>query len=184
MRRTRTAVIVVLVGCAPGHAIPNAVGPECPAVTPRADSIRFVQSAALVGVFRLVLVLASTPRAQGEYSASLSTLDLTLADSAQRAESRLRSIGHAPRRELRLVGAQRNSANERETAVEVDGPLLYVGCRDCMDASPTVLRIVSADDRGFFGTWHDYQTGIGRLFDECTGKPSPDPAGYFCAWRQ
>jgi hypothetical protein len=184
MRRTRMAVILVLAGCAPGHAITNTVRPECPTVTPRADSIRFVPSASLVGVFRLVLVLASTPQARGESSASFSTLDLMLVDSAQRAESRLRSLGHAPRRELRLVGAQRDSANERKASVEVDGPLLYIGCRDCMDASPTVLQIDGADDRGFFGTWHDNQTGIGRLFDERTGKPSPDPAGYFCAWRQ
>jgi hypothetical protein len=184
MRRTRFAVIVALSGCAPSHATANAVGPACPAVSQHADSIRFVPSAALVGVFRLVLVLTSARQTRGVYTTSLSTLDLSLADSARRAESRLRGLGHAPRRELRLVGVQRDSGNERDAAVEVDGPLLYVGCRDCLDASPTVLRIVRADDRGFFGTWHNYQMGIGRLFDERTGKPSPDPAGYFCAWRQ
>jgi hypothetical protein len=71
----------------------------------------------------------------------------------------------------------------RAAEAQIDGSLLYLGCRDCMDASPMVLRIIEVDERGFFGSWRDYQTGIGRLFDERTGEPLPDPAGYFCAWR-
>ena len=35
---------------------------------------------------------------------------------------------------------------------------------------------------GFAGTWHDPQTGIGRVVDK-TGGELPDPEGYFCASR-
>jgi hypothetical protein len=184
MRRARLAIIVVLSACASRRTTATRALASCQKVTSRSTESRFRSSAALAGTFRLVLVRTSEPVDHSDNVFRASTHVLTLADSAQRAASRVRGLGHAPRADLRLLGEWRNSPSERATEAEIDGSLLYLGCRDCMDASPTVLRIIEVDERGFFGTWRNYQTGIGRLLDKSTGDPLPDPAGYFCAWRR
>ena len=44
------------------------------------------------------------------------------------------------------------------------------------------MAIRGVNSRGFYGSWHDYQTGIGRAVG-ADGKPAPDPQGYYCATR-
>jgi hypothetical protein len=110
----------------------------------------------------------------------VTTLLLTAPDSAALSNAARRSLGHSPRRDLRLVGTWRSSDDRRADSAEWDAGTLYLGCRDCLDASPDQLRIEALSAGEFRGSWVNDQTGIGRRFDS-TGKALPDPAGYFCA---
>ena len=69
----------------------------------------------------------------------------------------------------------------RDTAV-VGGGVLFVGCRECMDASPTHYRIEAAGPAGFWGRWENYQTG-GIVAVDARGRRLSNPSGYFCALR-
>jgi len=106
-----------------------------------------------------------------------------MATPDERKEALLEGIGRMPR-QLALVGEYHFSPEYRPMPVESDrdSGILYVGCRACLDASPWHLYIAAVSDGGFWGLWRDYQTGIGRAFDEA-GHPLPDPAGLFCAKR-
>jgi hypothetical protein len=137
----------------------------------------------LAGSFRLVEVLTSFGTDSTELHASRLDLTLALADSVTVADSRMRRLGHRPRADLRLTGSVRWPSIERPDTAEVDGLTLYLGCRDCLDASPDVLTITHVSPRGFWGRWENRQTGIGRAADARTGEWLPNPAGYFCAWR-
>jgi hypothetical protein len=77
---------------------------------------------------------------------------------------------------------QRDTALTLNSVAEVDRSTLYIGCRDCTDSSPTHYRIRGVTPGGFWGTWADYQTGIGVLVDS-SGKRLPNPEGYYCARR-
>ena len=111
------------------------------------------------------------------------TLTLNATDSARRVQATKRRIGLFPRKDLQLEGsATPGSGGVRSQPAEVDAGIIYLGCRDCNDASPAVLRVHAISDAGFWGTWRDYQTGIGYVVDRA-GKRAPDPSGYFCAIR-
>ena len=138
------------------------------------------QAALMTGTFRLVLVTTSYP-GFGTPVDSGWTLTLNTPDSAQRAQARERTVGHSPRQHLQLLGSIATAGTPVQPA-ELENGVLYLGCRDCNDASPLTLRLAEVSVAGFRGTWRDYQTGIGRVFDS-SGKPAPDPAGYFCAVR-
>jgi hypothetical protein len=92
-------------------------------------------------------------------------------------------MGRRARRDLRLIGVLEWGPDKRHDAAEWDAGTLYLGCRDCTDASPDRLHIDAVSDRGFWGTWVNDQSGIARLMDD-EGKPAPNPAGYFCAVRR
>jgi hypothetical protein len=81
-----------------------------------------------------------------------------------------------------LLGEWHWSAQYPAERAEWDAGTLYLGCRDCLDASPDHLRIESIVSTGFVGTWVNNQTGIARVVDD-KGKTLPNPAGYLCAVR-
>jgi hypothetical protein len=66
---------------------------------------------------------------------------------------------------------------------EVDDGVLYLGCRDCADASPDVLQVRRVSAAGFWGPWRNFQSGIGIAVD-ASGARLPDPVGLFCAIRR
>jgi len=137
------------------------------------------QIASLVGRFSLTQVITSFPASE-QPSPERTTVELHRPDSVTRAATARRLIGRP--KNLQLVGTLGDKGHSLAGAVKVDAGTLFIGCRDCNDASPDHLKISAISDRGFWGTWVDYQTGIGRVFGK-DGKPLPDPAGYFCALR-
>jgi hypothetical protein len=152
--------------------------------TPRADAhlYRAESRSELAGTFRLVLISASKQRSTDKSPPVEATLTLSLVDSAERAIAATRRLGYRQRVDLQLVGTSRWMAANVTEPAEVDAATLLIGCRDCTDASPAVMGIRGVTPRGFFGTWHDYQTGIGRVIGS-DGKPGADPQGYYCATR-
>ena len=149
-----------------------------PGATPFSDSL----AGQLRGAFRLFVVTTTSP-GSGPIVDSGWTLNLSAVDSARRAQSIQRRIGFLPRKHLLLEGhAETDSSGRQRQPAEMDDGILYIGCRDCNDASPTVLRVLGISEAGFWGSWRDYQTGIGYVVDR-EGKRAPDPAGHFCAIR-
>ena len=165
------------------HSIITGSLPSCPIAQPGTlvafDSTHVSR---LVGEFMFTMVDTSWRPPGGEYASSQAQLTLAIADSLQRARSRERRIGHAPRANLQLVGTLRSTSGRAWVEpVEVDNNVLISGCRDCTDASPTFFRVTHVSSAGFAGTWRDFQTGIGiRVGPAGT---LPDPAGIFCARR-
>ncbi len=137
----------------------------------------------LAGTFDLQLVWISPGAETGRPQIERSRLTLTAVDSATRIAAMARTIGHERRADLRFVGERVRSDDSYRQTAEVDDGVPILGCRDCTDASPTVLEVVGVGPDGFLGLWRNYQTGIGRVMDR-SGKPAPDPAGYFCARRR
>ena len=131
----------------------------------------------LAGKFRLIQIttsFASDP--------VVSELELVVADSVVRARASERRLGHSPRRDLRLTGTRRWNRGQPVVPAEWDGDTLFLGCRDCLDGSPERLHVRAITPAGLWGSWVDYQTGIGRVLDR-NRKELPNPAGYFCAKR-
>jgi hypothetical protein len=111
------------------------------------------------------------------------TLTLSAVDSVRRIQATERRVGLHARTHLEFEGrAVSASTGQRAQPAEIDSSVLYIGCRDCTDASPLVLRVRALSASGFWGSWRDYQTGIGYVVDG-KGKRAPDPAGHFCAIR-
>lgn len=108
--------------------------------------------------------------------------ELLVVATIGRVADRVRGLGHQPRRDLRLLGEWRWNSKYPAEKAEWDAGTLYLGCRDCLDASPDYLRIEAVTATGFWGTWINHQSGIAHVVDD-KGKPLPDPAGYFCAAR-
>src|SRR2546428_4869446 len=132
---------------------------------------RFVRFAGLrhpselgeVGTFRLVQVITSWSTDSAELSATRSWLSLAPTDSAQRATAGDRRLGRLSRPNLQLIGSWRAAVDTHTyQPAELDAGVLYVGCRDCTDASPDYLHIAAVGPRGFWGTWQNLQTGIGQ----------------------
>ncbi len=139
----------------------------------------FQQIQSLVGDFTLLQVTTS----DGSGRVSRTRLTLAATDSASRLHAIERSIGHMPRRDLQLVGTWQWSSGRPPIRIEMDAGTLYLGCRDCTDASPDHLSVTTITPQGFSGTWIDFQTGLGYAVDD-EGRRLPDPAGYFCAVRR
>lgn len=137
----------------------------------------------LAGTFRVAEVLTSFGTDSAERQVSRLELTLSLADSTTVADARVRRFGHFPRAALQLTGSVRGPTIEHTDRAEVDGLTLYLGCRDCLDASPDVLTITHVSPQGFWGHWEHRQTGIARAEDARTGEWLPNPAGFFCAQR-
>jgi hypothetical protein len=138
------------------------------------------QTSALAGAFRLILVDTAAP---GGRIMTQERLRLAVADSVTRARSREREIGKRPRRDLQLVGSVSVAGFARPDTAEVDAGVLFTGCRDCTDASPSVHQILKVTSVGFAGTWRNDQSGIVVLVD-AHGARRPNPAGYYCAQRE
>ena len=184
MSRGSLLALVTVAACAAAHTQVPALTPDCVSDTTRASQNRSIDPSQLAGTFRLAQIWTEAAAARRSDSVSYSTLQLAIVDSARRAGALVRSLGHQPRRDLQLIGTVRARVGHRAEPAEVDAGILYLGCRDCTDASPEVLVISVTTEEGFTGTWRDYQTGIGHLIDTRTGQLSADPGGYFCAWRE
>lgn len=137
------------------------------------------QRAMLVGSFRLVQV--STADQRERPSERVTPLLLRMADSAERADSQAKRLGNVPRN-VEMIGTRDWMAYGYIDQAELDGALLFLGCRTCYDGSPDVLAIHSVGEAGFAGTWVNPQSGITRVVRK-DGSLGPNPAGHFCASR-
>lgn len=174
------ALTLAVAGCARASA-PAPAAADCSAVTAEPLRLDSGMVAMMPGEFRLVQVATSFDTR--EYLQQEGRLTLRLPDSTERREAAVRTFGHRPRARLQLLGMWRTSRDSLRTSpAEVDGGVLFLGCRDCLDASPDVLVIRELTGDGFRGSWRDYQTGLGRVVDQ-RGRLLPDPAGHFCAFR-
>ncbi len=186
LRAAAAAITIALGACGARHVYKALPPDDClPHARTAAAAISSDRLSGLTGTFRLVLVLTSIPTDSTRLWARRSRLRLFRPDSAQGIAARQAALGHFPRTDLHLIG--RNDDMRPDVPVEeaeLDGDTLYLGCRDCLDASPERLMITDVGDTGFFGTWHNPQVGIGRAFDPKTMRWLPDPAGYFCAYRE
>jgi hypothetical protein len=183
--RPLLSAVLILGACASSNAVSNVRTADCGPNAP-ADAASFKASRLtdLTGTFRMVHVLTSFPVDSVAHAIRRSSISLQLPDSAQLALSRESSLGRYARRNLQLTGTWDWSDSVYPLwPAEMDSDTLYLGCRDCIDASPYVLLVAHVSQRGFWGRWRDYQTGIGTVFDQRTGARLPDPAGFFCAIR-
>ncbi len=156
--------------------------PECPTPPGEAPQTPSIIPATVAGSFRLVQVWTSYVT-NGRPFVQHFRLDLRIPDSVS-AQPTPASPFNRPRSNLQLIGdrsAVGDTVSHREP-VEVDAGRLYMGCRDCADASPDVGRITLVGPSGFQGVWGNAQTGIGRAIDD-RGRELPNPQGYFCAIR-
>jgi hypothetical protein len=177
--RRRLAVVLSLLWLGLGLTSLRAQELECSRGPPSLSvSYDRAQPERLEGRFRLTLVRVSY---EGDGAESLSELSLRRATPPEREEARREGLGYWPRN-VTHVGTWSWSEEYRPFVAEADHAVLYLGCRNCLDGSPRVLRVAAVAEEGFWGLWRDYQTGIGRVFDSA-GNRLPDPAGYFCAER-
>jgi hypothetical protein len=131
----------------------------------------------MVGSFRVTLVTTS-------YKASpmRSEVELFAVDSTTRLRAGQPRVGRRPRADVRLIGVDYWNRQSPADAAEWDDGVLFLGCRDCFDASPHKLRVGAVTEDGFWGWWVNEQSGTVRVVDR-HGAPTPNPAGYFCARR-
>ena len=173
------ALVVIFLGCAPRFNTQPS-GTECmPSTQTQPATLSMRELAQMEGEFRLVQIDRSARDTAP--SVRRSTLQLTVADSQQRVSARERRLGNRPR-ELQMVGRWIWSTSAAPEQAEVSGNRLYLGCRDCLDASPDQLFVREWTERGFAGDWVNFQTGIGVAVDR-RGRPRPVPGGEFCAIR-
>jgi hypothetical protein len=165
--------------------LPHRAGVNLPRECPGPDSTwhRFAatDSAGLAGTYRLITVTTSFGRPDVEHG----VLRLVVADSATRYGLIYPRLPRSPRNNRPLVDTYNHEAVSdpaRTDSVEVQDGRLYIGCRHCLDADPSVYAIEWSGASGFGGTWRDYQTGIVRAYGPL--GPTPDPAGHFCALRR
>ncbi len=85
----------------------------------------------------------------------------------------------------RLAGLWRYKGADSSSAVDevsLDGGIMYVGCRFCLDASPDRFQIEHIAPKGFWGRWDNPQTGLWIIVDSA-GRELPKPSGFYCAVR-
>jgi hypothetical protein len=174
------AVVILPVFLLACRSLPGANSTCSPVVAAEQSTLASGQIGALAGNFRLVRVETAAPDGLFE---TLEHLHLAVADSSTRVRSRERGLGKWPRQDLQLVGRVSVAGFARPDTAEVDAGVLFTGCRDCTDASPTVHHILNVTPEGFTGTWRNDQTGIAVLVD-AQGARRQNPAGYYCARRE
>jgi hypothetical protein len=188
---TALASLASLAAC---RSAPRAAAIACaPATAPDARAYTPAEWPALGGRFALTEEWTSSP----DPYVTRGELTLAPVDSAEQRFRRRRVVGpragepYGPERFRPLRGeyvwrvepAPPDGRREWREPAEFEDDTLYTGYREGMDMSPTHLRVEGVSSRGFWGTWRNYQTGIGRLIDR-DGRPAPDPAGRFCATRR
>ena len=178
MRRFSLFVSLFAAGCASLRHGSRACRPTLDSAAESAAPPSPTQIDGLAGHFRITQVRTSSPGDEW-----VTEITLSRVDSAQREVAKQRRrFGPIPRQDLRLAGTWHWSPRYHDGPSEWDAGILYLGCRDCTDASPDELQISAIDAGGFRGKWRNPQTGIVHEADE-RGRPLPDPAGYFCAVR-
>jgi hypothetical protein len=84
---------------------------------------------------------------------------------------------------LRLVGQWNVKGWPRPEPAELEGETLLLGCRDCLDGSPTHLTIQGMSADRVWGRWQDYQTGNVIAVDPVSNVALRELSGPFCAAR-
>ena len=154
---------------------------DCPPSAPtRAEPIREGNIEMLAGRYEVTQVaLSYGPRPAYWHG----YLELTLTDSLRRYY--IETIGGPKRHGYRPLAGQfrfaRDSSRLSEEA-EVEGAILYLGCRLCADGSPDELRLLAMTPREGWGLWYHPQSGIEVVMDSL-GNRLPHPAGHFCMRR-
>ena len=84
----------------------------------------------------------------------------------------------------RLAGLWRREGADLWTREEVsfEADVLYIGCRQCLDASADRFRIEHVAPLGFWGHWENPSTGLWVIVDTA-GRRLPKPSGFYCAIR-
>jgi hypothetical protein len=165
------------------HQPPAAVWPvDCPP-TASADTRPVEPDAVepLAGKYTATFVLLSHgPR---PYSWR-GQLELAVTDTLQRYYVQT-SRGYVKRGFRPLAGTFSSSADTlgRVEEAEVEGDVLYLGCRNCADASPNELRLLAYSPGLIWGLWENRQSGDVRVA-RGPGDWLPNPAGYFCLRRE
>ena len=147
-------LLVTAIGGHPPHVVP----PPCPA-SATAVAASTLAPTILERSDRFVLTMVDTTDPSG-YSVSTRRRLLIRPNSATRARARARGLGHYPRLDLQQVGTVTIPACARPDTAEIDAGVVYLGCRDCTDASPDMLRIAQMTAAGFRGSWRHDETGI------------------------
>ena len=142
--------------------------------------------AGLAGLFRL-LTVNTAPGYDGYVGrgglrlAPTDTLERYYVTDLLSGAPRRRAAGERP-----LAGAYEAPDHAYRDTAEVEwggeGGRLYVGCRRCLDGSPTGYRIDWVSPGGFGGRWENAQSGIGVAVDR-RGRRLPNPSGHYCATR-
>jgi hypothetical protein len=157
---------------------------QCAADQPaRASAADSAQVKWRAGRFRLVQVISTLPTGRAPFIWETGTLTLREPTPEQLAVSKVRSIGHTARRDLRLLGTWQAQGWPRAEVAEVDGRDLLLGCRDCLDGSPTRLQVQGESSDRTWGVWRDPQSGYVVAVDPVTKEPMKELAGPFCAAR-
>jgi hypothetical protein len=172
----------LLTGCAGRqHAItpwPTECSPTAPA---EARPVEPKDVEALAGRYTVTLVLLSHGPEPVSWDGHL---DLSITDTLKRYYVQTLR-GYVKRGYRPLAGHFRFVADSlhRAEEVEVEGNVLYLGCRDCMDASPDELRLLAQAPGLVWGLWENPQSGNVRV---ARGPDDwlPNPAGYYCMRRE
>lgn len=127
----------------------------------------------LTGRFRVRLNLSSNP------DSTLLWGDMLLR-SPTPEELSLANRNWSGKADLQLIGTM-NWFGRREVPVQLDGGVIYVGCRGCFDGTPTILSVANSSVAGFSGSWDNNL--LAESIERRTGEPPPDPLGTFCAMR-
>jgi hypothetical protein len=161
---------------------PDPATAESCAARPPAGSRRFHASIAheLIGTYQLIALYTSSP---GTPYRVTGRLVLGAADSLLRYYRPRLGGGWVRTGDRPVAGVYMPTDSQYpQDSVEVEGEVLYIGCRLCFDASPDHYRIEWVVDSAFGGTWENLQSGIDRAYDSA-GHELPNPGGFFCARR-
>jgi hypothetical protein len=140
----------------------------------------------LAGNYKFVTVATSSGMDHSPFNGELT---LRVADTLERYyERRLTGFARAGNRPLvgQLAWRESDGKVRTEPVVVQQNPggtqLISGFCVNCFDAMLAYYGISQIRANGFSGSWHDPQTGIGKIVDK-DGRALPDPEGFFCAIR-
>jgi hypothetical protein len=170
-------ILLASMGCA---RIPGLKRPTDECTAPAGPPLASLDSASrslLAGTFRLVQV--GSP--EGRKLPRISSLQLHLADSSERANAGAKRLGNRSRN-LEMAGKRTILSSGTSDPAELDGIVLYVGCRECSDASPEALTLFAVTETGFSGRWLNPYSGIEVVLRANSRNVLTSP-GHFCATR-
>lgn len=174
------ALLIVVVGCVHGQYEPS---PACSASpSPDARPFDLAHPETLIGEFDLRDVWTSAGR-EGEENRSRLRLDVNT-DTLRRFYVFKTFRGYVREGDRPIIGTNEIDDNGRpyRYGVEVEDGVIYVGGRGGTDSSPTEYLVRAVSPQGFWGSWRDPLTGIGRPVGR-DGKLMNDARGFFCAIR-
>ena len=167
-----------LIGCGPAASVPSPE--ECPAEIATAPAFDGGSAIRLPGRYQVTMVSTSYGTTRQRF---LAHLVLGPPDTLrQHYPERLRDPRLLWGQQIAGVWTQQVESGVYEDLVTFENDMLYLGCRMCLDASPTYFSIEHMAATGFWGHWEDRQTGLYRVIDTA-GRELPNPAGIYCAVR-